>query len=72
MDAASIARLKAYFAQIGANLRDNSERASFAMYAFGLLGDGERKSAEAEEYRKTVAMERDGQAPGVASSSVTG
>jgi SRSO17 transposase len=46
MDAAAVARLEAYFAQIGANLRDKRKRESFAMYAFGLLGDGERKSAE--------------------------
>lgn len=46
MDAAAVARLEAYFAQIGANLRDRRKRESFAMYAFGLLGDGERKSAE--------------------------
>jgi SRSO17 transposase len=46
MDAAAVARLEAYFAQIGSNLRDKRKRESFAMYAFGLLGDGERKSAE--------------------------
>ncbi len=46
MDAAAVARLEAYFAQIGANLRDKRKRESFAMYAFGLLGDDERKSAE--------------------------
>ena len=46
MDAAGVARLEAYFAQIGAHLRDKRKRESFAMYAFGLLGDGERKSAE--------------------------
>lgn len=46
MDAAGVARLEAYFAQIGAYLRDKRKRESFAMYAFGLLGDGERKSAE--------------------------
>jgi SRSO17 transposase len=46
MNAAAVARLDAYFAQIGAHLRDKRKRESFAMYAFGLLGDGERKSAE--------------------------
>ena len=46
MDAAAVARLEAYFAQIGANLRDKRKRESFAMYALGLLGDGERKSVE--------------------------
>ena len=43
MDAAAAARLDAYFAQIGENLRDKRKRESFAMYALGLLGDGERK-----------------------------
>jgi SRSO17 transposase len=46
MDAAAEARLEAYFAQIGTCLRDKRKRESFAMYAFGLLGEGERKSAE--------------------------
>jgi SRSO17 transposase len=46
MDAAAVARLEAYFAQIGACLRDKRKRESFAMYAFGILGEGERKSAE--------------------------
>ena len=46
MDAAAIARLDAYFAQIGAHLRDKRKRESFAMYALGLLGDSERKSVE--------------------------
>ena len=46
MDAAAVARLDAYFAQIGANLRDKRKRESFAMYALGLLGSSERKSVE--------------------------
>src|SRR5512133_2728677 len=45
-DVAGVARLEAYFAQIGACLRDKRKRESFAMYAFGILGEGERKSAE--------------------------
>jgi len=39
-------RLVDYFAEIGTVLRNAKRRASFAMYALGLLGDGERKSAE--------------------------
>lgn len=40
-------RVEEYFERnIGKHLRDHRKRASFAMYAFGILGDGERKSAE--------------------------
>jgi SRSO17 transposase len=39
-------RLKAFFDIIGGILGSASRRASFAMYAMGLLGDGERKSIE--------------------------
>jgi SRSO17 transposase len=46
MDAVAVARLEAYFEQIGSCLRDKRKRESFAMYAFGILGEGERKSAE--------------------------
>jgi SRSO17 transposase len=44
---ASAARLEEFFAnRIGVHLKDRRKRESFAMYAFGILGDGERKSAE--------------------------
>src|SRR6185503_1464998 len=44
---ASAARLEEFFAErIGVHLKDRRKRESFAMYAFGILGDGERKSAE--------------------------
>jgi SRSO17 transposase len=39
-------RAEAFLARIGRHLRDVRKRASFALYFFGLLGDGERKSAE--------------------------
>jgi SRSO17 transposase len=39
-------RFQSYLDQIGGLLRDKRQRASFAMYAAGLLGDGERKSME--------------------------
>lgn len=40
------ARLEEFFGGIGAHLKDRRKRESFALYAFGILGDGERKSAE--------------------------
>ncbi len=46
LDVAGVARLEGYLGQIGACLRDKRKRESFAMYAFGLLSEGERKSAE--------------------------
>ena len=39
-------RLKAYFDRIGDLLGYQKRRASFALYAFGLFGDAERKSVE--------------------------
>ena len=39
-------RLSGYFNKIGSCLRDKRKRASFAMYAYGILGEGERKSVE--------------------------
>lgn len=39
-------RLEQFFDSIGKHLKDRRKRESFAMYAFGILGDGERKSAE--------------------------
>lgn len=47
MAAAGVARLTSFFEQtIGQHLPRSEQRASFAMYAFGLLSDGERKSVE--------------------------
>jgi len=46
MDDAGLARIDQYFSRIGKHLPDVRQRASFAIYAFGLLGDGERKSVE--------------------------
>jgi SRSO17 transposase len=46
LDSTGVVRLEQYFGRIGRHLRDHRSRASFAMYAFGILGDGERKSAE--------------------------
>jgi SRSO17 transposase len=39
-------RLEQFFDGLGKHLKDRRKKESFAMYAFGILGDGERKSAE--------------------------
>jgi SRSO17 transposase len=39
-------RLEDFFGRIDSHLKDSRKRESFAMYACGILGDGERKSAE--------------------------
>jgi len=46
MNAASERRLSGYFDRIGALLGRKGRRESFALYAQGVLGDGERKSIE--------------------------
>jgi SRSO17 transposase len=46
MDAAATGRLNEYFGQIGNVLGSPSRRESFAVYAMGILGDGDRKSVE--------------------------
>jgi len=43
---AAAARLEVFFGRVATHLKDWRKRESFAMYAFGILGDGERKSAE--------------------------
>lgn len=43
---ATAARLEEFFGRIDTHLKDSRKRESFAMYACGILGDGERKSAE--------------------------
>lgn len=45
-DADGERRLAEYLARVGDVLRNTKRRASFAIYAMGLLGDGERKSVE--------------------------
>src|SRR5262249_51209796 len=47
MDADAQRRLDEYFSEIGVALRNKTRRASFAMYAMGLLADGGGKSIEA-------------------------
>lgn len=47
LNGAGVSRLEEYFEKrIGKHLRDHRKRESFAMYALGIVGDGERKSAE--------------------------
>ena len=46
LDSAGQTRLEKYFDEIGVARGNDSRRGSFAMYAMGLLGDGERKSVE--------------------------
>ena len=46
MDAGAEVRLNRYFERIGAVLGYKKRRESFAIYALGLFGDGERKSIE--------------------------
>ena len=45
-DDSTQARIDQFFGRIGKHLPDKRQRASFATYACGLLGDGERKSVE--------------------------
>ena len=46
LGAEGIGRLDEYFAEIGARLGEKRRRASFALYAMGILGEHERKSVE--------------------------
>lgn len=46
LNEAGFARIDGFFTRIGKHLPDVRQRASFATYGFGLLGDGERKSVE--------------------------
>jgi SRSO17 transposase len=46
IDGDAAERLACYFGEIGEQLGNDSRRQSFAIYAMGVLGDGERKSVE--------------------------
>lgn len=46
IDGDAAARLACYFGEIGEQLGNDSRRQSFAIYAMGVLGDGDRKSVE--------------------------
>jgi len=58
MDAAAERRLATYFEQIGAVLGLPARRESFAIYALGIFGDGERKSIEPIAARACTDPER--------------
>jgi len=47
MDAAGVRRIESYFKRIGEVLGNAKRRASFAVYAMGLLGSAERKRVRA-------------------------
>ena len=57
-DSATVDHLTTYLDEIGKHLRDKRQRASFAMYALGLLSEGERKSMEPIAARACGAPER--------------
>jgi SRSO17 transposase len=46
LDAAATARLEQYIDRLGTQLKDRRKRESFAIYAFGILGESARKSVE--------------------------
>src|SRR5512142_251820 len=46
LDAAATTRLQQYFRRLGTHLKDRRKRESFAIYAFGILGESARKSVE--------------------------
>src|SRR5271170_4335562 len=46
LDGTGVERLGGYFEEIGELLGEKRRRASFAVYALGILGEHERKSAE--------------------------
>lgn len=58
MDAAAEQRLWSYFDRIGKILGDDARRTSFAIYAMGILGEGERKSVEPIAARACTDPER--------------
>jgi SRSO17 transposase len=57
-DAAAETRLKDYFDRIGQVLGNDARRTSFAIYAMGILGEGERKSVEPIVARACIDPDR--------------
>jgi SRSO17 transposase len=62
LDAQGEIRLAAYIERIGLALQTPQQRESFAVYAMGLMGDGERKSAEPMAARACADPDRAGAA----------
>ena len=58
MDAAGEQRLSEFLDRVGGALANKKRKASFAIYAAGLLGDGERKSMEPIAARAVGAPEK--------------
>ena len=58
MDAAGELRVKDFFDRVGGVLANKKRKASFAIYAMGLLGDGERKSMEPIASRAVAEPEK--------------
>ena len=58
MDPAAERRLASYFELIGDVLGNKKRRESFAVYAFGLFSDAERKSVEPIAARACADPER--------------
>jgi len=58
MDIAAEVRLRKYFDRIGDVLDNDARRASFAIYAMGILGDAERKSVEPIVARACIDPDR--------------
>jgi SRSO17 transposase len=46
LDTAATTRLQQYIDRLGTHLKDRRKRESFAIYAFGILGESARKSVE--------------------------
>jgi SRSO17 transposase len=46
LESPTMGRLEAFLGGLGTKLRDKRQRASFALYAMGILSEGERKSVE--------------------------
>jgi SRSO17 transposase len=60
LEVEAVARMNAFLDGIGETLKDKRQRASFALYAAGLLCDGERKSMEPIAARSSGDPERVG------------
>src|SRR5208283_2355581 len=59
--APELARLESYIERVTSSLRDHRSRSSFAVYAFGLLTEGERKSMEPMAARMCECPDDDGE-----------
>ena len=58
LDQEGKSRLLAYFERIGDVLNNEKRKASFALYALGLIGEGNRKSMEPIAARACADPER--------------